>query len=440
MRLGLPFTGIDGPGTAARAAGWPLEFNNVVETSTALCRYLSAVLGRKITRRDIMEMAPASHEDCDILFFGPPCQPHTTIGLQGGDQDARIAPFWKAIDMAAELKSRTPTSLKAVIIEWSPAILHVRESCRFMDIVDELWKQRMMPAFLPLEIWRIKGTDVNVPMPRERVFLISTARIFKHVLDVRGGDDWEASDRLPFAQPSALPFTRKPLDFLEEHHPPFNPRRDFFGDKMRAKYKAYRQTIQNSDSTSWQVAVCDLSRKPDGVKGNVNYDMFPSFCTNDHYLAVFSVDPACAHKVTNAGRYLALSERANVSGFDYKLLNEHLSTSKLVHAIGNCILVPVAEHVLGATLEYLNQALDRDRAIPLSLSVAGSTSRRQNGRKRYATQMVGEEAANVCVVCGWTRSGSPEAGNPEVFTASCTTHNHLCIYGATPIPGEQALL
>ena len=106
MRMAIPFSGLDSPGTVSRQNAWPITVNNIIEQQKSLMPYLKAVTGRTVKPRDIMLMEMDELENADIMVASPPCQPHTRGGKNLGRNDARSEPFLKAITVARELRER----------------------------------------------------------------------------------------------------------------------------------------------------------------------------------------------------------------------------------------------------------------------------------------------------------------------------------------------
>ena len=111
------------------------------------------------------------------------------------------------------------------------------------------------------------------------------------------------------------------------------------------------------------VIVVDLSRQCNGSKvwsTQILEDELPSFTTKNWYIVVFGnpTMPDVLAKVPTCGRWLTLAERASFAGFDHNLLSRFLSPRQISNALGNCVLVPVAQAVLGSVVGYLNHGLN----------------------------------------------------------------------------------
>ena len=62
MRMSVPSTGIDAPGTVARRNEWPITLCNVFEIKRNLMKYLTHITGTQVAPRDIMNFNPQDLE------------------------------------------------------------------------------------------------------------------------------------------------------------------------------------------------------------------------------------------------------------------------------------------------------------------------------------------------------------------------------------------
>ena len=190
--------------------------------------------------------------------------------------------------------------------------------------------------------------------------MISVPKVFIDVLTIR----IDQNSELPFDPPS--PFKgRPPLleHFLDADAKP-TPDNDVRGTKTKKYVKLWRKHVQQlcKDDKRCRVLSADIQRNPEGTyDANIFADSIPSPTTQNQKVMIFGRPNKTLNRIVpQEGRLLTMKERACVMGFNaqtYEGLAVNLSQRQIGEALGNTVLVNIAETVMFTCWDYIDKVM-----------------------------------------------------------------------------------
>jgi DNA (cytosine-5)-methyltransferase 1 len=173
------FSGAGGMDVGIRKAGFPVLAE--LEMDKHCCQTLRAATQREGTDTvvyecDVREMDPMgvcaqvgmAPLELDLLFGGPPCQPFSQAGKQGGLNDSRGSLLFEMVRFAECMRP------KVVLIEQVKGLLSAKgESGERRGVLDLFLGELEKIGYAPK--WQVcRAADFGVAQLRERVFIVAT--------------------------------------------------------------------------------------------------------------------------------------------------------------------------------------------------------------------------------------------------------------------------
>lgn len=263
---------------------------------------LSQYLGEKLG--DILNYSANSFAIVDLLVAGPPCPPFSTLGAHFGIDDVRTSVFWKVLEIIAYqakrgLRAFVIENVKGIDVKWGGA------TKTFLTMVLE-WLAAMVPTF-KVVVWRPNSEDFGMAQSRGRIF-IAGAKIFNAVTG-------------PFLKlPEDLPGVVRPMaplkQFLKGNLPNVSVRS--LPPQQLINMKAYKIALRkyiHDRKYKGQTVCIDVSRKIDGFRGGILWEVCPTFTVKNMELFVISMGEGGKMDDYTFHRFLDDDERSAIQGF-----------------------------------------------------------------------------------------------------------------------------
>lgn len=160
MKVASFFAGCGGLDLGFRQAGFDVVWANELEPSVHET-YMRNHPGTELCIRDLNDVTPDEIPDCDGFIGGPPCQPWSLAGKQGGLGDVRGKVFLKYIELIARKQP------KFFLIENVKGLLDEA----FADVFNDMLQQLEVAGY-DVSYKLLNAINYRVPQNRERVFII----------------------------------------------------------------------------------------------------------------------------------------------------------------------------------------------------------------------------------------------------------------------------